>query len=72
MLTEQRRQYQALEPTFCWTLEESACGTSKICGKQKKLIPLSQIGGNKKTLGPPAQREGRFLEELPSIANTLW
>jgi hypothetical protein len=49
MLTERRRQYQALERTFCWMLEESARGTSKICGKRKFLIPLSQIGGNKKT-----------------------
>jgi hypothetical protein len=53
MLTERRRQYQALERTFFWTLEESAHGTSKILGKQFFLIPLSQIGGNKKTLGPP-------------------
>jgi hypothetical protein len=33
MLTEQRRQYQALECTFCWMLEELARGTSKISGK---------------------------------------
>jgi hypothetical protein len=37
MLTERRRQYQALEHTFCWTLEESAGGTSKICRKQNFL-----------------------------------
>jgi hypothetical protein len=37
MLTEQRRQYQALEHAFFWTLKESACGTSKICKKQNFL-----------------------------------
>jgi hypothetical protein len=54
MLTERGRQFQALECTFFWTLKELARGTSKICGKQFFSIPLSQIGGNKKTLGPPA------------------
>jgi hypothetical protein len=53
MLTERRHQYQALEHFFHWTLEESACGTSKINGNKVFLIPLSQIGG-KKMLGPPA------------------
>jgi hypothetical protein len=51
MLIKRRCQYQALERTFCWMLEESARGTSEIRGKQKFSIPLSQIGGNKKTLG---------------------
>jgi hypothetical protein len=54
MLTERRRQYQALERTFRWMLKELSRGTSKIWGKGKFSIPLSQIGGNKKTLGPPA------------------
>jgi hypothetical protein len=54
MLTEQHHQYQALKRTFCWMLEESARGKSKFAESKIFLIPLSQIGGNKKTLGPPA------------------
>ncbi len=47
MLTELRRQYQALERAFCWMLEESAHETRKFAESEIFLIHLSWIGGKK-------------------------
>ncbi len=64
MLTEWRRQYQALECTLGWTLEELARWTNELWDVQN-LIPLSLIDGD------AIKNNGSCLGGLPPIANAL-